>query len=124
MPTITFKDFCASYEGQFTIILGSGFHRQVLGSNSILSNWEKLLNDQDPMLDLTGGYPLDFEQLVVRCTENEKDEKSNKKEASEIEKLISNEICFDLKCTQTKALKFKKPCYPIGVFNPSKVSDV
>lgn len=29
---------------QFTIILGSGFHRQGLGEHSILSNWSALLS--------------------------------------------------------------------------------
>jgi hypothetical protein len=124
MPTITFKDFCASYEGKFTIILGSGFHRQALGNSSILSNWEKLLKDQDSDLNLTGFYPLDFEQLVIRQTGNQIDENSKEKAAHDIEKRISDEICFDLQCAQEKALKFKKQCYPKGIFNPSKVSDI
>lgn len=109
---------------KFTIILGSGFHRQALGFNSILSNWEKLLKDQDSGLNLTDFYPLDFEQLVVRRTGNQKDEKAREKAAHEIEKSISDEICFDLKCAQEKALKFYKKCYPAGIFNPIKVSDV
>lgn len=109
---------------KFTIILGSGFHRQALGSNTILSNWEKLLKDQEPDLNLTGFYPLDFEQLIVRRTGNQKDEKAPQRPAGEMEKRISDEICFDLKCAQEKALKFKKRCYPAGIFNPSKVSDI
>lgn len=109
---------------KFTIILGSGFHKQALGSNTILSNWEKLLKDQDPELTLTGFYPLDFEQLIVRRTGNQKDEKARQRPAGEMEKRISDEICFDLKCAQEKALKFKKRCYPAGIFNPSKVSDI
>lgn len=109
---------------KFTIILGSGFHRQALGASSILSNWEKLLKDQDSDLTLTGFYPLDFEQLIVRRTGNQKDEASRQKAAGEMEKRISEEICFDLQCAQEKALKFNKKRYPIGIFNPKKVSDV
>ena len=82
---------------KFTVILGSGFHIQALGSNSILSNWEKLLKKQDSDLNLTGFYPLDFEQLVVRRTGNQKAEKSGEKATYEVEKRISDEICFDLK---------------------------
>ncbi len=82
------------------------------------------MKDQDPSLNLTGFYPLDFEQLVVRQTGNQIHEKTREKAAYEIEKRISDEICFDLKCAQEKALKFKKRCYPIGIFNASKVSDI
>lgn len=109
---------------KFTIILGSGFHRQALGVSSILSNWEKLLKDQDPELTLTGFYPLDFEQLIVRRTGKQKDEVSRQKAAGEMEKRISEEMCFDLQCAQEKALKFNKHRYPTGIFNPKKVSDV
>jgi hypothetical protein len=109
---------------KFSIILGSGFHRQVLRTSSILSNWEKLLKEQDSELTLTGFYPLDFEQLIIRRTGNQKDEESRQKAAGEMEKRISEEICFDLKCAQEKALKFNKKCYPTRIFNPKKVSDV
>lgn len=103
-----FKALLKDPSVKFTIILGSGFHKQALGENSILSNWEKLLKDQDPELTLTGFYPLDFEQLIVRRTGKQKDEVSRQKAASEMEKLISEEICFDLHCAQEKALKFNK----------------
>lgn len=119
-----FKALLKDPKVKFTIILGSGFHRQALGASSILSNWEKLLKEQDPELTLTGFYPLDFEQLIVRRTGNQKDEESRQKAAYEIERRISEEICFDLKCAQEKALKFNKKCYPTGIFNPKKVSDV
>jgi len=119
-----FENLLKQPETKFTIILGSGFHRQALGANSILSNWEKLLKDQDPELTFTGFYPLDFEQLIVRRTGNQKDEESRQKAAGEMEKLISEEICFDLQCAQEKALKFNKHRYSTGIFNPKKVSDV
>jgi hypothetical protein len=108
----------------FTVILGSGFHRQALGENSILSNWKKLLKDQDPNLNLTSFYPLDYEQLIIQRTGKEQDQKLKDKPASEIEKRISDEICHDLKSAQEKVLKFNKHCYPSSIFNPQKVTDI
>jgi hypothetical protein len=119
-----FKTLLKDPDVKFTIILGSGFHRQALGDYSILSNWEKLLKDQDPELTLTGFYPLDFEQLIIRRTGKQKDEAARVKAAGEMERLISEEICFDMKCAQEKALKFNKHSYPTGIFNPKKVSNV
>lgn len=109
---------------RFTVILGSGFHRQALGGNSVLSNWGKLLLNQDPELNLTGFFPLDFEQLVIRRTGVEKDEQLKNKAAFEIEKRISKEICLDIKHAQEKALEFKTHCYPTFIFNPEKISDI
>jgi hypothetical protein len=78
------------------------------------------LKDQDSELTLTGFYPLDFEQLIVRRTGNQKDEITRVKAASEMEKRISEEICFDLLCAQEKAIKFNKNSYPTGIFNSKK----
>jgi hypothetical protein len=119
-----FETFFKKYDERFTIILGSGFHCEALGGDSILSNWERLLREQDPEISLTGFYSLDFEQLIVRRTRNEEDEKLKDNAANKIEKRISDEICFDLRWAQEKALKFQKHYYPKGIFNPSKVSDV
>jgi hypothetical protein len=119
-----FKALLKNPEIKFTIILGSGFHRQALGNSSILSNWEKLLNQYDSDLKITGFYPLDYEQLVVQRTGKQENEKALNKAANEMEKSISEEICFDLSCAQNKALKFSKKKYPKGIFNPKKVSDV
>ena len=124
MSNPKFKALLKDPSVEFTIILGSGFHRQALGSNSILSNWERLLNQYDSDLKLTGFYPLDYEQLVVRRTGKQENEDALNKAASEMEKSISEEICFDLSCAQNKALKFSKKKYPKGIFNPKKVSDV
>jgi hypothetical protein len=46
---------------KFTIILGSRFHRNAIGGDSILSSWEKLLLKLNPAAKLTGEYHLDFE---------------------------------------------------------------
>jgi hypothetical protein len=107
---------------KFTLILGSGFHKQALGQNSILSSWEKLLKQQDNAIELTDCYPLDFEQLIIRRTQNQSI--STEKASHQIEDVISEVICFDLKCAQQKALKFDKEKYPADIFNPEYVSDV
>jgi hypothetical protein len=117
-----FEKIVSKPELRFTIILGSGFHHQSLGSNSILSNWEKLLKNQDPNLNLTGFYPLDYEQLIIRRTALE--QQLQDKSASYIEKRISDELCHDLKSAQEKALKFNKNCYPLSIFNPDRVTDI
>lgn len=109
-------------DAKFTLILGSGFHKQALGQNSILSSWEKLLKQQDNTIDLTDCYPLDFEQLIIRRTQIQKI--PTEKASHKIEDLISEEICFDLKCAQQKALKFDREKYPAGIFNPEYVSDI
>lgn len=119
-----FEDFLKSYDGKFTVILGSGFHRQAIGYNSILSNWGKLLKDMDPDLKLTGFYPLDYEQLIIRRTKIEEDVKLKGKPANIIEQKLSDEICYNLNSAQEKALKSNKHCYPISLFNPEKISDI
>lgn len=116
------KTLLSQKDIKFTLILGSGFHKQALGQNSILSSWEKLLKQQDNTIELTNCYPLDFEQLIIRRAQNQSI--STEKASHEIEYLISEEICFDLKCAQQKALKFDKEKYPAGIFNPEYVSDV
>jgi hypothetical protein len=109
-------------DAKFTLILGSGFHKQAIGENSILSSWEKLLKQQDNTIELTDCYPLDFEQLIIGRTKIQKI--STEKASHKIEELVSEEICFDLKCVQQKALKFDKEKYPVGIFNPEYVSDI
>jgi hypothetical protein len=108
----------------FTVILGSGFHRQALGGNSVLSNWEKLLKDQDPNLNLTGFFSIDYEQLIIQRTGKGQHQKLKDKPASEIEKRISDEICREIKSAQDEALKLNKHCYPTSIFNPERVTDI
>jgi hypothetical protein len=109
---------------RFTIILGSGFHSQALGRNSILSNWEKLLKDQDSDLKLTKFYLLDYEQLIINSIAKNKYPELKDKTASGIEKQISNNICENIKKEQEIALNNRKSCYPKNIFNPKKVSDI
>jgi hypothetical protein len=102
---------------RFTIILGSGFHRNSIGGDSILSSWDKLLLKVSPEATLTEQYHLDFEK-IIQFKKNKTDEsyQSEKKIVKYVQKLITEE--------QTKVLKDCTLCYPIGIFNPAKVSDV
>jgi hypothetical protein len=109
---------------KFTIILGSGFHHQALGGNSILSNWGKMLKDQDPDLKLTKFYLLDYEQLIINSILKNKYPELKGKTAAGIEKQISNNICENIRKEQEIALNNRKFCYPKNIFNPKKVSDI
>jgi len=102
---------------KFTIILGSGFHRNAIGGNSVLSSWEKLLKDLNPAAKLSGEYHLDFEKIIQsEKTPFEDSYKAEKRLIQCVQKLIKEE--------QNKVLKDCTLCYPIGIFNPDKVSDV
>lgn len=107
-----------------TIILGSGFHNQALGNDSILSSWEKLLKIQDNTIQFTGSYTLDFEKLILKRSQNDNLKSNSEKIAKNIENLITKEICFKLKSAQKKALEFNKDKYPTGFLNPEYVSDI
>jgi hypothetical protein len=102
---------------KFTIILGSGFHRQAFKSDSILSSWEMLLRRLSPDCKLTGEYHLDFEKIIeskkIPCEDSHKTEE---RLIQCVQKLIKEE--------QEKVLSKSKHCHPIGIFNPKKVSDV
>jgi hypothetical protein len=69
---------------KLTIILGSGFHRQGLGNNSILSNWEILLSKLSNCNFSSKNYTLDFEQIIINQTNNQ--DLLNGKQAHLIEK--------------------------------------
>jgi hypothetical protein len=102
---------------KFTIILGSGFHRNAIGGNSVLSSWEKLLKDLNPASKLTGEYHLDFEKIIQsEKTPFEDSHKTEERLIQCVQKLIKEE--------QDKVLKDCTLCYPLGIFNPAKVSDV
>jgi hypothetical protein len=102
---------------KFTIILGSGFHKQGLKKDSILSSWEMLLRRLSPDCKLTGEYHLDFEKIIeskkIPCEDSHKTE----------ERLIE---CVQklIKVEEDKVLDECIKCYPLGIFNPEKVSDV
>jgi hypothetical protein len=119
-----FKELLEKKDVRFTIILGSGYHRQALGGNSILSSWELLLKQLDPGLKTTRFYPLDYEQLILKRGLEENVSWVEGKASYKIEEQISKEICHDIECAQRKALKFNKEKYPTWIFNPKKVSDI
>jgi len=102
---------------KFTIILGSGFHRQFIGKDSMLSSWELLLQKLSPKTKLTGEYHLDFEKIIE--TTKKPFEDSSKTE----ERLIK---CVKelLKKEQEKVIENCSSCYPTWLFNPKYVSDV
>jgi hypothetical protein len=120
----TFEELFKDTTIKFTIILGSGYHREALGNNSILSNWELLLKSIDPKIRTTKFYPLDYEQIIINESLKSLDLDSEGKNSSGIEERVSKILCHDLKCAQKKSVDFYKEKYPIQIFNPEKISDV
>jgi hypothetical protein len=120
----TFEELFKDTTTKFTIILGSGYHRQALGNFSILSNWGLLLKSIDPKIRTTNFYPLDFEQIIINESLKSLDLDSEGKNSSRIEERVSKILCHDLKCEQKKSVDFHKEKYPIHIFNPEKISDV
>jgi hypothetical protein len=48
-----FKELLYNPGMRFTLIIGSGFHRQFIGPDSILSSWELLLKGLNSDMKLT-----------------------------------------------------------------------
>lgn len=107
---------------KLTIILGSGFHSQGLGNNSILSNWGVLLSKLVHSNSITGKYTLDFEKIIVNQTRNQN--VTDEKQAHIIEKNelknIANLIKQEQEWVLSQFIRFKYP----NIFNPKYVSDV
>jgi hypothetical protein len=107
---------------RFTVILGSGFHRQALGGNSVLSNWEALLGKLTNTNKLTNNYILDFEEIVLRQCAHQEPE--NAKKAFEIEKkelgLLVKAIQNEQDWVLSQEQRFKYP----DIFQSDKISDV
>lgn len=102
---------------KFTIILGSGFHRNSIGGDSILSSWDKLLKELNPSAELTGEYHLDFEKII-------QSKKITCEDSYETEERLIKCVQKLLTEAQDKVLAEHSRCYPLGIFNPDKVSDV
>jgi hypothetical protein len=103
---------------KFTIILGSGFHKYALNKrDSVLSSWDLLLRVLDPNIKLTEQYHLDFEKIIqakkLGCEDSYKTEK---RVIQCVQKIIKDE--------QAKVIEECSKFYPMGIFNPKKVSDV
>jgi hypothetical protein len=107
---------------KLTIILGSGFHRQGIGNNSILSNWEILLSKLCNSNFLSKNYALDFEQIIINQTN--KQDSLNEKQAHLIEKKELKHISKFINAEQKWVLhEIERFNYP-DIFNPKYVSDV
>ncbi|MGO4819446.1 hypothetical protein [Flavobacterium sp. W22_SRS_FP1] len=107
---------------KLTIILGSGFHKNAIGNNSILSNWEILLSKLSNSNSLSKKYTLDFEQIVLNQTGNQ--DLTDEKQTHEIEKRevkhLANFISAEQKWVLAEKNRFNYP----DVFNPKYVCDV
>lgn len=112
-----FKNLLSKDDIKFTIILGSGFHHEAIGGDSILSSWDILLNALSNDVILTKQYHLDFERIIQSQKTQFDDSYVSEKELIKcVQKL--------LKKRQNEILKDSKFCYPLGIFNPKKISDV
>ena len=107
---------------RFTVILGSGFHRQALGGNSVLSNWEVLLSKLTKTNNLSTNYILDFEKIVLNESAHQKSESLRK--AFEIEKSELGHLVKAIRNEQDWVLsqphRFEYP----DIFQSNRISDV
>lgn len=107
---------------KLTIILGSGYHVQGLGKKFLLSNWGILLSKLTSSYELSNKYTIDFEQIIIKKTNNQ--DLLNEKQAHLIEKKelkhIANFIFEEQKRVLAEKDRFNYP----DVFNPKYVSDV
>ena len=56
---------------KFTIVLGSGYHKNVIGNHSILSNWEALLSKLSNSNNFSKNLTLEFEKIINRRTKSQ-----------------------------------------------------
>jgi hypothetical protein len=107
---------------RFTVILGSGFHQQALGGNSVLSDWGTLLGKLTNTNKLTNNYILDFEKIVL--DESAKQERDCEKKAFEIEKkelgLLVKAIQNEQDWVLSQPQRFEYP----NIFQSNRISDV
>ena len=119
-----FKNKLKNSGSKFTIILGSGFHREALGNNSILSSWSLLMYSLDPKIVLTGNYLLDFEKLILERTSLINSIGEIQLQPHHVEKMIFKDLITNLKHQQKIILNYYKKTYPVTIFNPQYVSDI
>jgi hypothetical protein len=112
-------EFCKSKKIKFTVILGSGYHKEALGNHSILSNWEALLSKLSNSNNFSKKLTLEFEKIINRRTKLQSEKASNKIEELEI-KHIANHLRIEQDWILSQEDRF---IYP-NVFNPKYVSDV
>ena len=118
-----FKDyFNNEIKGQnkkFTIILGSGFHKNVLGNNHVLSSWSCLIRsiESDYNDCQNSSYLLDFERFISKS----KLQGSAYKKEIDLQKKIKTCILNSQK--EVFNSSFIKS-YKTGIFNPKYISDI
>jgi hypothetical protein len=107
---------------KFTVILGSGFHREGLGDYSILSNWSALLSRLTTTNNLTGKFTLDFEAIVLDKCKANSDEPL--KRAHEVEKQLLDRLAKLIQNEQKYVGEnLDSFSYP-DLFSGNKISDV
>lgn len=105
---------------KYTLIIGAGIHAQALKgssySSTALASWHNLLwateaeNYNNPLLG--------FESIVIKKAKDEKIA------AYKAEQNLLKKIAETLEVEQIKIINDTNVEYPLGIFNPQKVSDV
>jgi hypothetical protein len=112
-------EFCKKENIKFTIILGSGYHKETLGDHSILSNWKVLLSKLSNSSNFSENLTLEFEKVVNNRTKLQSEKASNKIEELEI-KDIANHLTKEQEWVLSQEDRFYYP----NIFNPKYISDV
>jgi hypothetical protein len=112
-------EFCKSKKIKFTVILGSGYHKEALGNHSILSNWETLLSKLSNSNNFTKNLTLEFEKILKIRTSLQ-----NEKAVSIIEKKELEYIASHISHEQDWILSQEDRFIYPNIFNPKHVSDV
>ena len=118
----TFKEyfeFCKNENIKFTVIVGSGYHREALGDHSILSNWKALLSKISKSTNFSENLTLEFEKIVNKRTKFQNEKASNKIEDEQLQKLANH-----LKCEQEWVLSQEDRFFYPNIFNPKYISNV
>ena len=106
----------------FTVILGSGFHREALGDHSILSDWKALLSKLGNSDYVSGNFILDFEKNVLTQTLKNIQDKSL--QAHEVEKkelaILVDAIKKEQEWILNNSDRFSYP----ELFKTNRISDV
>jgi hypothetical protein len=103
---------------KFTLVLGSGFHKQAIGNSSCLSNWDQLLLQLGSKSCFNKNYILQFEELILDRAKKENDIPAHTLEAkllADVQDILKNES-LQLDIRSYDMLSF--------LFNPDLVSDI
>lgn len=103
---------------KFTLVLGSGFHKQAIGNSFCLSNWDELLLQLGSKSCFNKNYILQFEELILDRARKENDVPAHMLEAkllADVQDILKNES-LQLDFCSYDNLKF--------LFNTDLVSDI